>query len=83
MCGLRALCIALTLTLLPNGALGLTGIVTKVNYMINTTYAFNYCILYRKRQEYDIEPCNTYNTDEKCFFVGITTRSKRVVSMAI
>jgi hypothetical protein len=34
-------------------------------------------------QEYDVEPRNTYNMDEKGFFVGITTRSKRVFSKVI
>jgi hypothetical protein len=32
--------------------------------------------------KYDIRPENTYNMDEKGFFVGITTRSKRVFSKA-
>lgn len=34
-------------------------------------------------QEYGIEQRNTYNMDEKGFFVGITARSKRVFSKAI
>jgi hypothetical protein len=34
-------------------------------------------------QEYEVELCNTYNIDEKGFFVGITARSKRVFSKAI
>jgi hypothetical protein len=34
-------------------------------------------------REYDVEPRNTYNMDEKGFFVGITTRSKRVFYKAI
>jgi hypothetical protein len=34
-------------------------------------------------REYDIESRNTYNLDEKGFFVGITTRSKRVFTKAI
>jgi hypothetical protein len=34
-------------------------------------------------QEYDVEPRNTYNMDEKGFFVGITTRSKRGFSKVI
>ena len=40
-------------------------------------------LLHGKMQEYEVEPCNTYNMDEKGFFVGITTRSKRVFSKAI
>jgi hypothetical protein len=34
-------------------------------------------------REYDVEPRNTYNIDEKSFFISITTRSKRVFSKAI
>lgn len=34
-------------------------------------------------QNYDRELCNTYNIDERGFFVGITTRSKCVFSKAV
>jgi hypothetical protein len=40
-------------------------------------------LLHRKMREYNIEPGNTYNMDEKGFFVGITTRTKRVFSKAV
>jgi hypothetical protein len=33
-------------------------------------------------RQYEILPENTYNMDEKGFFVGIATRSKRVFSKA-
>jgi hypothetical protein len=40
-------------------------------------------LLHDKLQEYDIEPENTYNIDEKGCLIGITTRSKRVFSKAL
>jgi hypothetical protein len=40
-------------------------------------------LLHGKIEEYDVEQCDTYNMDEKGFFVGITARSKRVFSKAI
>jgi hypothetical protein len=46
-------------------------------------YDLYFQLLYGKIQEYNVEPRNTYNIDEKGFFVGITTRSKRVFSKAI
>jgi hypothetical protein len=46
-------------------------------------YDLYFQLLHRKIQEYNIEPGNTYNMDEKGFFVGITTRSKRVFSKAV
>jgi hypothetical protein len=30
--------------------------------------------------QYEIQPHNTYNMDEKGFMIGVTTRSKRVFS---
>jgi hypothetical protein len=36
-----------------------------------------------KMQEDDVEPRNTYNIDEKGFFIGITTCLKRVFSKAV
>jgi predicted HicB family RNase H-like nuclease len=46
-------------------------------------YNLYFQLLYRKIQEYNVEPRNTYNMDEKGFFVGITTRSKHVFSKAV
>jgi hypothetical protein len=46
-------------------------------------YNLYFELLHGKIQEYNVEPRNTYNMDEKGFFVGITTRSKRVFSKAI
>jgi hypothetical protein len=40
-------------------------------------------LLHGKMRKYNVEPRNTYNMDEKGFFVGITTRSKRVFSKAL
>jgi hypothetical protein len=40
-------------------------------------------MLHSKMQEYNIDERNTYNMDEKGFFVGITNRSKRVFTKAI
>jgi hypothetical protein len=40
-------------------------------------------LLHGKMRKYNVEPRNTYNMDEKGFFVGITTRSKRVFSKAV
>jgi hypothetical protein len=37
-------------------------------------------LLHYKMQEYDIEPENTYNIDEKGFLIGITSRTKQVFS---
>ena len=34
-------------------------------------------------REYDVKPSNIYNMDEKGFFVGVTTRSKRIFTKAI
>jgi hypothetical protein len=41
-------------------------------------YRFYFGLLHYKMRQYKILPENTYNMDEKGFFVGITTRSKRV-----
>jgi hypothetical protein len=46
-------------------------------------YDLYFELLHGKMHEYDVEPRNTYNMDEKGFFVGITTRTKRVFSKAI
>jgi hypothetical protein len=34
-------------------------------------------------REYELDERNTYNMDEKGFFVGIASRSKRVLSKAV
>jgi uncharacterized protein YndB with AHSA1/START domain len=36
--------------------------------------------LHSKMVQYEIQPYNTYNMDEKGFMIGVTTRSKRVFS---
>jgi hypothetical protein len=43
-------------------------------------YSLYFDLLQQKISQYDIEPCNTYNMDEKGFLLGITSRSKRVFS---
>jgi hypothetical protein len=45
-------------------------------------YRLYFALLHSKMRKYNICPENTYNMDEKGFFVGITTRSKRVFSKA-
>ena len=42
---------------------------------------FNY--LYRKIDQYQIEPCYIYNMDEKGFLIGNIGRSKRIFSRRI
>jgi hypothetical protein len=46
-------------------------------------YELYFQLLHTKMLEYDVEPRNTYSMDEKGFFVGITTSTKRVFSKAI
>jgi hypothetical protein len=43
-------------------------------------YKLYFDLLIDKHSQYDIEPHNTYNMDEKGFMLGILTRSKRVFS---
>jgi hypothetical protein len=43
-------------------------------------YRLYFDLLQAKIAEYDIEPCYTYNMDEKGFLIGITGRLKRVFS---
>jgi hypothetical protein len=43
-------------------------------------YSLYFELLRSKLSQYDIEPHNTYNMDEKGFMLGILTRSKRVFS---
>jgi hypothetical protein len=45
-------------------------------------YCLYFSLLHYKMRQYEILPENTYNIDEKGFFVGITTRSKCVFSKA-
>jgi hypothetical protein len=46
-------------------------------------YRLYFDLLQLKMRKYDVQPEDTYNMDEKGFFVGITARSKRVFSKAI
>ena len=43
-------------------------------------YTLYFSLLHEKISQYDIEPCNIYNMDEKGCMLGILTRSKRVFS---
>jgi hypothetical protein len=43
-------------------------------------YKLYFDLLFTKIQEYEIEPGNTYNMDEKGFMIGVLGRSKRVFS---
>ena len=46
-------------------------------------YELYFNLLHSKMREYAVEERNTYNMDEKGFFVGITSRTKRIVSRAV
>jgi len=46
-------------------------------------YKLYFDMLHSKMREYNVDARNTYNMDEKGFFVGITKRSKRVFTKAI
>jgi hypothetical protein len=46
-------------------------------------YEMYFNLLHSKMQEYGIDERNTYNMDEKGFFVGINSCTKRIVSKAI
>jgi hypothetical protein len=46
-------------------------------------YKLYFDLLHSKMREYNVGARNTYNMDEKGFFVAITTRSKRVFTKAI
>ncbi|RYN73047.1 hypothetical protein AA0120_g12656 [Alternaria tenuissima] len=46
-------------------------------------YESYFALLHSKMREYNLDERNTYNMDEKGFFTGITTRSKRVFSKAV
>jgi hypothetical protein len=43
-------------------------------------YNLYFKLLRNKISQYDVEPCNTYNMDEKGFLLGVVTGSKRVFS---
>jgi hypothetical protein len=43
-------------------------------------YSLYFELLHSKLSQYNIEPCNMYNMDEKGFMLGVLTRSKRVFS---
>jgi hypothetical protein len=46
-------------------------------------YSLYFDLLHQKMLEYEVEPENVYNMDEKGFLIGITGRSKRVFSKAL
>jgi Tc5 transposase DNA-binding domain/DDE superfamily endonuclease len=46
-------------------------------------YRLYFQLLQQKVSQYNIEPRNTYNMDEKGFLLGITSRSKRIFSRAM
>ncbi len=46
-------------------------------------YESYFALLHSKMRDYDVDERDTYNMDEKGFFTGITTRSKRVFSKAV
>ncbi len=46
-------------------------------------YSLYFDLLHQKMLEYEVEPENVYNMDEKGFLLGITGRSKRVFSKAL
>ena len=41
-------------------------------------YSKYFKLLHYKMAEYDVQPENTYNMDEKGFMIGVSGRSKRV-----
>jgi hypothetical protein len=41
-------------------------------------YKLYFDLLHQKIEEYNVEPRNTYNIDEKGFLIGVTSRSKQV-----
>jgi hypothetical protein len=46
-------------------------------------YGLYFNLLHSKMREYGVDERNTYNMDEKGFFVGINSRTKRIVSKVI
>jgi hypothetical protein len=51
-------------------------------HQANSKYSYNlyFDLLQQKIEKYNIEPCHTYNMDEKGFMIGVTGRSKQVSS---
>ena len=43
-------------------------------------YALYFELLARKIKEYDIQPKNMYNMDEKGFLIGVVSKGKRIFS---
>jgi hypothetical protein len=43
-------------------------------------YTLYFELLARKIEEYDIQPENIYNMDEKGFLIGVVSKSKRIFS---
>jgi hypothetical protein len=58
-----------------------TGI-DNVRYQADSGYKYKlyFDLLFHKIEEYEIEPRNTYNMDEKGFMIGVLGRTKRVFS---
>jgi hypothetical protein len=54
-------------------------------YQADSYYKYDlyFQLLHGKMREYNVEPRNTYNMDEKGFAIGITKRTKRVFSKAV
>jgi hypothetical protein len=50
---------------------------------LHEQYDSYFKLLHGKMRKYNVEPRNTYNMDEKSFFVGITICSKRVFSKTL
>ena len=46
-------------------------------------YESYFNLLHSKMREYEVDERNTYNMDEKGFFVGVASRSKRIFSKAV
>jgi hypothetical protein len=45
-------------------------------------YSLYFDLIREKIEQYDIEPCHTYNMDEKGFMLAVVSRSKRIFSSA-
>jgi hypothetical protein len=46
-------------------------------------YRQSFQLLAEKIEEYSIEPCHSYNMDEKGFLIGVLGRTKRIFSKAM
>ncbi|KAH4914299.1 hypothetical protein HBI79_242250 [Parastagonospora nodorum] len=53
---------------------------TRVSADSEVKYRLYFELLHGKMEEYNIEPGNTYNMDEKGFLIGLIGRSKRIFS---